>query len=230
MPREVINININYINRSELLRYLGYGKNKPDENINSLIDECEKEILNYLEPRYTYKCFRLIDANENIHLNDTNLVLKGEDIKNHLKGCSQCILMCATISSKIDTLIRMTQLTDMTKALIFDTMGSVAIEQVCNKVEEIIKLEFPQYYMTWRFSPGYGDFPIDTQKDFLNAVSAQKKIGLTATQDSILLPRKSVTAVIGLSKNPVSQKRRGCASCNLRKSCEFHKRGEHCEF
>lgn len=226
----IIIIIINYIDRLELLRYLGYGKNLADEKTSLLIDECEKQIIKVIEPRFTYKSFKIADIDSNIHLENTNLVLNGNDIKNHLEGCTNCILMCATISSKVDALIRTSQLTDMTKALIFDTMGSVAIEQVCNKAEEIIKNEFADFYMTWRFSPGYGDFPIEIQNDFLNLLSAQKKIGLTATQNSILVPRKSVTAVIGLSKNPITKKKRGCASCNLRETCEYRKRGERCEF
>lgn len=226
----MITITIEHINRPELLRYLGYGKSQADEKTNQLIDECEKQIIKVIEPRYTYKCFNIVSSDNNIHLKNTTLILKGKDIKNHLEGCTKCILMCATISSKVDMLIRKTQLSDMAKALIFDTMASVAIEQVCNNVDKIIKNEFSDYYMTWRFSPGYGDFPIEIQNAFLDTLFAQKKIGLTATGNSILLPRKSVTAVIGISKNPVSKKRRGCASCNLRETCEYRKRGEHCEF
>ena len=137
----MIIINIDYIDHSELLRYLGYGKNQADEKTNLLICECEKQIFKIIEPRFIYKKFKITDSTNNIHLENTNLILQGNDIKEHLEGCSECILMCATVSSSVDTLIRKTQLSDMAKALIFDTMASVAIEQVCDKVDEKIKNE-----------------------------------------------------------------------------------------
>ena len=61
-------------------------------------------------------------------------------------------------------------------------------------------------------------------------VNAQKFIGLNATGNNILTPRKSVTAIIGLSENEISKGRRGCACCNMREVCQFRKRGDHCGF
>ena len=52
--------------------------------------------------------------------------------------------------------------------------------------------------MTPRFSPGYGDLPIELQRDFLTLLDASRKIGLTATESSMLVPSKSITALIGI--------------------------------
>ena len=82
--------------------------------------------------------------------------------------------------------------------------------------------------MTFRFSPGYGDYPIELQKDFLRILDAQRKIGLTVNDNFMLVPTKSVTAVLGLSKNPIEQKKRGCAVCNMRDKCKYRRNGEHC--
>ncbi len=51
----------------------------------------------------------------------------------------------------------------------------------------------------WRFSPGYGDCPLSAQRSIVNSVlNATRLIGLTVTPTSLLIPTKSVTAVIGL--------------------------------
>ncbi len=223
-------ITIDYIDRNELLRYLGYGDNSPDAATVSIIDECEKTLLSKIIPRYTFRRFKIESMLDNIKLENTSLVLKGNDIKKHLENCSYAILFCATVSSDVDMLIRTAQHTDMTRAVIYDAMASVAIEQVCNKVDEIIKNEYFPFNQTWRFSPGYGDFSIETQAEFLNTLDAQKKIGLNATKDSLLVPGKSVTAVIGLSEKSIQKEKRGCVNCNLQKKCAFRKRGEHCDF
>ena len=48
----------------------------------------------------------------------------------------------------------------MAKALVFDSLASVAVEQACDKVEELLREEYPDYYQTFRFGIGYGDLPI----------------------------------------------------------------------
>ena len=85
-------------------------------------------------------------------------------------------------------------------------------------------------FMTWRFSPGYGDLPITLQREFVRVTDAEKRIGLTVNEGGILLPRKSVTAIIGLSKEPIPKQRRGCAYCNMNKTCQFRRGGTHCGF
>lgn len=223
-------ISITSINQREALRYLRYGSNVPDDNIQSVIDRCEKELLAVINPRYTYKVFDISDNNNNIHLNGCKLILKGNDITNHLNGCIKAVLMCATLSADTDKLIRNTQINNMTEAVILDSLASVCTEQLCDEVEKEIHDKFPQYFHTWRYSAGYGDFPIDIQSDFISILDAQKRIGLCVTSSGMLTPKKSVTAVIGLSENPVNLKKRGCLTCSMQKTCQFRRKGERCEF
>lgn len=223
-------IEIKNIDQSEALRYLGYGSNKPSETIQNLINECETQLLKVIEPRFLYRTFRATKTDSEISLENCKLVLTGKDIFAHLDGCDSVVLMCATISAGVDKLIRVTQISDMTKALIMDSLASVAVEQICNKVDIEIKAEHSTQYQTWRYSPGYGDLPLSIEKDFLDALNAPKRIGLFANESSILTPRKSVTAIIGLSDNQIPQRKRGCQSCNLRDTCAFRKRGDRCGF
>lgn len=218
------------IDRSEALRYMGYGSNKPDEKISALIDECEKNLLAVIKPNFVFKFFDIEIVEDGISVLGTILKLKGKDICAHLKGCTKCVLLAATLSAGADMLIRRCEAEDMTKAVITDFLASAAVEQVCDHVDEIVKGEFSSLNQTWRFSPGYGDLPIDIQREFLQVLDAPKRIGLNATANNILTPRKSVTAVIGLSENAISKGRRGCAACNMRNVCQYRKRGEHCGF
>lgn len=221
------NIQVTSLNRDETLRYLQCD-NSINEDFSNLIDSCETQILRVIQPRYLYQKFDITHLEDCVSLNDTNLKLYGNDIKNHLEGCDSAILMCATISSGVDRVIRMAEISDMAKALILDVLSSVAIENVCNQIDGIIKEEYPQYYQTWRFSAGYGDFPIDIQRDFLNVLNAPKKIGLCVTDTNIMTPRKSVTAVMGLSEKPIEKKRLGCASCNMREVCQYRAKNLKC--
>ena len=221
-------ISLNHIDQSEALRYLGYGNEKPSESVSTIINECEIELLKAISAKYLYRSFNIEKKNGNIFLENCKLTLKGIDINTHLKECDKVILMCATLSSEVDKLIRITQIKDMARAVIMDSLASAAIEQVCNLIEEQIKGELPTSYMTWRYSPGYGDLDISIEKDFLDVLNAPKNIGLCTNESNILIPKKSVTAIIGVSKKQINLKKRGCQSCNLKESCSFRRKGEHC--
>ena len=137
--------------------------------------------------------------------------------------------MCATLGPGMDRLIRVSQITDMSEAVVIDSLASVAIEQVCNQVDMIVSSLYPGEYLTFRFSCGYGDYPIDLQGEFLRILDAPRKIGLCTNKSSLLTPTKSVTAVMGISKNPIEKRKRGCAVCNMRENCKFRKAGLRCD-
>ncbi len=116
----------------------------------------------------------------------------------------------------------------MEKALVADSLASAAVEQVCEAAEEEIRAAIGNYGYTWRFSPGYGDFPLDIQGEFLNALDAPKRIGVNVTDSLILIPRKSVTAVMGVSENEIPKSRRGCGNCKMKETCPYRKNYGHC--
>lgn len=211
-------ITLEKLNRSEAIRYLGGAGIQMNDQMEVLMDECEKMVLEIAAPKFLYIELDL----------PCDTIMGGRDIANHLDGCEKAILMCATLGAEIDKLIRINQISDMAKAVVLDSFSSVAVEQVCNRVDEIIAEKYAGYNMTFRFSPGYGDYPISLQQDFLRMLDAPRKIGLTTNENFLLMPTKSVTAVMGLSKNPIERKKRGCAICNMRGKCRFRKNGEHC--
>lgn len=213
-------IEIKSIDRGETLRYLGSGKVEMNKETEELLSICEKELLSVVTPKYLYKTIDINEAD----------IIQGESIKSHLQDCDKVVLLCATLGSETDKLIRTAQITDMAKAVVLDAMASSAIEKVCDEVEALIKEEHPDEFLTWRFSPGYGDYPLGLQSELLRILDAPRKIGLCTNENSILTPTKSVTAVIGISKNPIEAKRKGCASCNLKSTCKFRKAGTRCEF
>lgn len=221
-------ITLDKLNRNEALRYLGYKDFQTDDMTESLLNLCEEEVIKNAVPRYTYRIVDFTRANEGVSIEGTSLILKGDSIKEHLEGCEKAALMAVTLSEGIDRMLRVMSGTDMAKAVVSDSLASVAVEQVCDKVELIIKEELPEYNQTFRFGIGYGDLPIEHQKEFLTVLNAPKLIGLNVSSSSMLTPTKSVTAIIGLTKGRVKASNRGCASCNLKGTCRFRKAGGHC--
>ncbi len=211
--------------REETLRYMGY-TGEPDIPLTAILNQCEKILLKVAQPRVIYRLLPL--ERSEFGLFAGAMPLKGNDIAAHLEGCDRILLLAATLSGQVDQAIHRAGISDMTQSLTLDAMASAGIEQVCNRLEQILQQQFPNTWFTWRFSAGYGDLPLSMQPQILEILDAQKRLGLTVTPEHILIPRKSVTAIIGLAEHPLKRGVRGCATCNLRNTCPYRKKGAYC--
>ena len=212
-------INITRVNREEALRYLG-GAGEPDSRMLALLDEAEDGLLKAAKPKYLCKIVEL----------PCEWLLRGGDIKKHLGGCEKAAVICATLGAEVDRLIRVSQISDMPRAVVLDALAGAMIEQVCCEVDRILSEKLPESFFTYRFSPGNGDYPIEMQREYLRFLDAPRKIGLGMTESFLLTPTKSVTAVAGISSAPVPRGRRGCAVCSMQKTCAYRRKGSHCGF
>ena len=218
------------IPKDEVLRYLGYKEQKLSIDLENLIDATIDEAENLMDFKYTYSKHKTVLLEDGVLMEGTNLILKGQDIKEHLKYAKDTVLMAATLGGRIEKQIRLYEKINLTKALILDSCATAAIEEGCDKIEECIKEEEAKegLSITFRFSPGYGDLPLSVQKEFLNALNAEKIIGLTASEHQLLLPRKSVTAIIGLIPKEKAQDKKGCEVCKNYENCSFRREGIIC--
>lgn len=218
------------INKEEVLRYLGYKGQYLDEKIDKLIDQAINEINNAGRTKSTYRFFPLKMVSGRLLIKGTNIVLPGQDIKNHLKNTKDCIIMAATLGHEVDRLIRYYEKVSMTRALILDATASVAIEEAINKLNGDLEKEvfMDNKIFTSRYSPGYGDLPLSIQGGLLDILGAKKSIGLTANAHNILIPRKSITAILGIVAGSVVNNETSCEHCNMRNNCDFSKGGKGC--
>ena len=226
--KDLKNINIP---KSEVLRYLGHKKNqKIDNKINNLIDETIEEAKKLINPKYVLSYFNTFIKEDGVTFENTNLLLKGKDIRNHLKDSKRTVLMAVTLGSIIEKRIMLYERTNLTKALILDSCATAAVEEVCDIIEDDVKNKAlkENLSITFRYSPGYGDLPLDIQRDFLNTLNANKIIGLTVSENNLLMPRKSVTAIIGLIPKEKEISKRTCEVWKNYANCSYRKEGATC--
>lgn len=217
------------IDHAEVLRYLHC--EREDDATRSLIDRCAEEVRRKADVRTVSRVFAVKTVGaDGVSFVGTGLRLPGGDLQRHLHGCSRAVLFAATLGDGIDRMIRAAQITDLTRAVVLDCCASALTEAVCNAEEARLRAEASARgeFLTARFSPGYGDLPLAVQKEFLAALDAAKRIGLLATAENVLTPRKSVTAVLGLSDRPTAGAAAGCETCALRENCAFRRRKTTC--
>lgn len=145
-----------------------------------------------------------------------------------LKNCKSAYLLAATLGAGADRLIARTEKASMSDAVTIDAIASAMADALCDEAEVGISEELAENeFMTMRFSPGYGDLPLETSLDIINFLDAGRRIGLGATKSYMLVPIKSVTAVIGKSDR-LERRERNCDSCAAADACLYRKRGLYC--
>lgn len=215
-------LHVQDIPEDSILHFLGCKKEGLDVVLQQHIQQMKKTLIEVWEPRYVIRMLPL----DKKAMRVGSLTLAGHDMQRLLKESHACILMGATLGMAVDRKLKELQLQDMEQAVIFDACANAGIEAVCDTIQEKIQKQYP--HLTDRYSCGYGDLPIHIQKELCTLLDTPKQIGLYVNESSVLLPLKSVTAIIGIANRVQPAILRGCGYCPLRKDCAYRKGGNNC--
>lgn len=211
----------------EATALLGIPEEKITPAILGRIGEQYRRIQETSVPRSIFAIFD-IEVHDSEVLFDDAFSIRGRGLASVCRECKKAALIAATLGSGIDVLLRRSQTEDMSDAVILDACASAEIEKVTDLAErEVISKISPGEHLTMRYSPGYGDVPPEESHKIIFALSADRRIGLKLTETGMLVPIKSVTAVIGISER-IADRKRDCSFCSMRESCAYKKRGGSC--
>ena len=174
-------------NKKEISRYAG---NLQDEE---LLAECISEVSDKLVYNVCYQKFPFEKQCETLSLGFAQV--NSADLAKNLDGCDGILLFAATVGVELDRLIMKYCKISPVKALIFQAIGAERIEKLC---DQFCKDMAKEENIKPRFSPGYGDLPLDLQKEIFAALDCGKNIGLTLNDSMLMSPTKSVTAIVGI--------------------------------
>ena len=166
------------------------------------------------------------------------------------------VVMAVTLGHAVDRLISETQASKIALGVVIDSGASVMAERTANMAEEKIRAELAEtqtrakrttdaaaadaaaadaagnqtapLFMTSRFSPGYGDSPLEMQEQVLDILDAKNQLGITLSKGYMMSPSKSITAIIGLADHPVTGRLATCDECVLKDKCQLRKEGKFC--
>ena len=152
------------------------------------------------------------------------------NIQKHLLNCEEIYILCVTLGLEIDRTIRTAMITSPDKGVILNSCATAAAEQLADITEQEITELCRQEgkHTTWRFSAGYGDLPLESQKDIITVMDTHRKIGVSLTDSLLMTPSKSVTAIIGVTDTTTDLRKNKCDYCSNRNDCLFRKRGTLC--
>lgn len=195
---------------------MGQRRGEADAIIMRTVDRICEELENVVRPKYVYRIY-------DIQVSDDLVSIGGVDIKSrrlaaHLSGCTKAAALAATLGINADTVIRRASTRGALDASAAQACGAAMIEGVCDAACEKIAAESGLNTKP-RFSAGYGDFDLAYQKDMLLLSDATRRIGITLSDSLMMIPTKSVTAIVGLTNEKACAKG-GCAQCD-KKDCDF---------
>ncbi len=194
---KVISGKITRPDKRETLRYLGYAGVKNAQGMEELLAECEALILPQLAPKAVYEAYPLSrGADGRLDLGFASV--QSVSLCRNLQGCNDIVLFAATVGAGTDRLIAKYNRVSPARAVVLQAMGAAAVEQWCDDVNARIVAEYGPARP--RFSCGYGDLPLALQREIFPALQVTKNIGVTLTEGDLMIPTKSVTAIVGIKQ------------------------------
>ncbi len=195
------------IDPEEVAVYLGYYSTEITEDIKKLIDECINEFLSVASFNACYATVPVrIDGEADLGFFKTEC----SSLKKNLSGCDYAHIFAATTGIEAHRYLERCSVISPLKGIAADCVGSAAIEAFCDKINSSFE---NCECLRPRFSPGYGDLPLECQKDIIEFLQTKKNIGMSLTESLMMVPVKSVTAIIGIGKDKNKCTGPGCMIC-----------------
>ncbi len=196
------------LDRQEIARYLGYGRTPMPPEVSALADACEEELARGITPRFLGR-----------RMAADRFTADSRDLAHHLRHCREVILYAITLGPQADLLLRRWSVRNMAKAAVGQAVCAAWLDQLAAEYVAGLDLEEGEY-LTPPFSPGYGDWSLDNQQTVLDLLAAPRRLGLSLTQAGMLVPEKSITALVGVSDRPEESCGQKCMRCK-KTDCPF---------
>ena len=178
----------------EILRYAAIPKAGRSAEMRALAERC----LGLTEGKLKRSvCYALLPVKVTGDAVDLGFAIwKSASLAAYLETCDKVILFAATVGLELDRLIAAKSVASPAKAHMLEAVGTERIEALCDAFSGYAAETYGG--LKARFSPGYGDLPLEAQRDIFRVLEPQRRIGLSLTESMMMSPSKSVTAIIGV--------------------------------
>ncbi len=195
------------IQRDEVMRYSGM--RETDDTVSALAEKCIDEVLPLLQYHVCYTEVPITVSDDRVDFGFA--AVNSAALADRLKDVDRAVIFAATIGMAIDRHIAKFARVSPAKAVLLQAFGAERIESLCDAFCEELAAQYGG--VTMRFSPGYGDLPLDFQKELFSLLDCPRKIGLTLNDSLLMSPSKSVTAIVGVGNTATACGKHSCETC-----------------
>lgn len=197
---------------------MGMPYDRAEPALRALAEKTLPDFLAAVRPR---ACWARVPVTVTAHGSDFGVFsAESRSLARHLAGCDGAVLFAATLGAEADLQRRAAAVRSPARALLLDAMGSAAIESVCDALCRDFAAGYPDCRLRPRFSPGYGDLPLELQPTLLRVLDSARLAGISLTDSLLMLPQKSVSAILGLGRAGCPLGRGDCTDCE-QQECEY---------
>jgi hypothetical protein len=175
-----------------------------------LVDEVVTLGRSLLQPRAVWDFQPLEVHPPNRLIVNGAFTIESEKVFRWMSGSVGLALAAVTLGPALDEKVaELSTSNDLTRAFLLNAYGAEAAEALMSRLNRVISdwAKEKNQETTKRYSPGYGDWHISAQKELLKHLEAEK-IGIQLTEQFMMIPEKSVSAIIGIK--PIKGENHSC--------------------
>ncbi|MBN1545749.1 MAG: hypothetical protein JW902_03725 [Syntrophaceae bacterium] len=166
-----------------------------------LVERYIDEALALIHLQGTMIRLPIINREKGVLILGGNLRLVSRNLETFLRDCDEALIMGSTAGEAIMAGIRNNMATDdASRAVVFDATASEMADGALDWLMDYLRRDLireGKLLLKRRYSAGYGDFALENQR-ILYTLLNMREIGVQITQECLLIPEKSVTAVTGI--------------------------------
>ena len=223
-----LNVDFDWV-RAQLLkteRISGSGNRTFVKPIIEGASKCLTEAKSLILAKFTIVEKKIIGVkNDSIDL-EGEVSLSTKWLASYVNGAMYLCIFIVTLGSAIEE--RASQLMHSGEGMegyLLDRIGSFAVESLAENFENNLR----EYYgakdlsVSMRFSPGYCDWPIEDQFKLAKVLDFSKA-GVRLTEGCMMVPKKSISAVVGVGPKDLFSKRISqCDICDKKDGCSYRR-------
>ena len=215
------------IKTGAVLRRQGLGgKAKVRPEIKNLTQEllASIESEHLLEPAVAYEYYPVTGMNSGQISLEGGKAVHGPALPATFPEAKELMVLIGTIGPRLEKQASgYTKSGQALRGMLLDGIGSAAIDTLIPEALKPIAAEVASrgYEISSPVNPGMPGFPMTEQWNLME-LSQAHEIGVSLTQSGILVPRKSVSMVIGIGPRMTRwTQAQVCARCSLRETCLY---------
>lgn len=174
-------------------------KEIPEEHISKGIKKAIELAYSLIKGKACYRTFRIKEVTaDRIAISESERLFYGNNMVRLLKDCDYATLLVCTIGNNIVEKVEELRRTSLADAYYLDRVGAWMADFMAEETGRMIETEIVEngYSPTFRYAAGYGDWDLSVQTEIMRLTEANR-IGVSVTETFIMIPRFSVSAVIG---------------------------------
>ncbi len=157
-----------------------------------ILEKCTSQVKSAISCKASAAEMDVSVCGDTVTLGD--FTAESRDLAKNLSGCRRALIMAVTLGAGVDMLLRQKSAVSAGEHFVCDAVASAFAEKAADMAEKFFLGDIPHRS---RFSPGYGDLSLEIQRDVLTVCEAPKLLGINLSAADLMIPTKSITAIIG---------------------------------